>query len=73
MYPAGSSRATAGDSRPAGRVRHGGLSRHPGAVPLSVLLASANEKVRRDSVRYIMDNVDNASCSARLRCTCARA
>lgn len=24
------------------------------------LLASANEKVRRDSVRYIMDNVDNA-------------
>ena len=34
--PAGSARATAGDSRSAGRVRHGGVPRHPGAVPLSI-------------------------------------
>ncbi len=37
------------------------------------LLAPANEKVRRDSVRYIMDNVDDVLRSVRRRCMSARA
>lgn len=43
-------------------AEHGMVACHivPAQFRYPSLLASSNEKVRRDSVRYIMDNVDNA-------------
>ena len=61
-------------TRSVGRVLYGSVPVVPAQFRYPSLLASANERVRRESVRYIMDNADNARVRrARLRSMCARA